>query len=249
MNCEVATHVNWWEEAEARAHRAKSPAALAQTLWQRMQTAGLDPDLAMGPSYDLAHLYDLCADFVKLAESVLLTADGDQAGLRRQGQVLGAWARYAHHWTQASAASFNQLMDSLDLDADVLAQREAAAPAGAAGDLPEEQIKLEGRYQHWHLLYERLDLKFASAGMEEKIHRGLARSMARIYEQCLITGRILSGLEKETNPRFRNTARLLLEINTTWHFDLGPYHLGHGSLRAKAQTLPGLQTWLLLAFG
>lgn len=239
--------MNWWEESEARALRAKTPAGMAQALAQRFSAAGLDMDMAFAPAYDLAHLHDLCADLVKLVESLLLTADGDRAGLRRHGMTLARWAQYAHAWTQGSAPGFNQLMDSLDLDADTLARREEVADEGTAAQ-PAEQVKLDGRYQHWHLLYERLDLKLASIGVEERVRHALARSIARTYEQCLIAVRLLAALEKEANPRFGQVARILLEINTTWHFDLGPYHLGHGELRGRGAGAPGIQTWLLLAF-
>jgi hypothetical protein len=239
--------MTWWEEAEARAHRGRTPADLAQVLQQRFQAAGIDPDLACVPAYDLARLSDLAADLIKLVESVLLASDGDRAVLRRHGLALAQWARYAHQWTKVSAPLFNQLMDGLDLEPETLAGREEVEP-GAEGANPEEAPKLQGRYQHWHLLYERLDLKLAALGLEEPVHRGLARSLARIYEQCLITIRVITGLEKEANPRFRAIARLLLELNTAWHFDLGPYHLGHGELRARGGGTPGLQSWLLLAF-
>lgn len=240
--------MHWWEEAEARAHRAKSSAALAQVLYQRMLAAGIDADLAFVPAYDLAGLHDLAADLVKLVEGFLVTADGDKEGLRRQGLVLARWAEQAHAWTVASAPAFNQLMDGLELESDRLAEREAAGPDGNLAGAPEEQPKVEGRYRHWHLLYERLDLKLASVGLEAAVCRSLARLIARIYEQCLLTVRTLHGLEKESSPRFRATARLLLELNTAWHFDLGPYHLGAGRLRARGASAPGLQTWLMIAF-
>lgn len=239
--------MNWWEETEARALRAKTPALLAQVLWQRFQAARLDPDLAYLPAYQLAQLHDLCADLIKLVESVLLTGDGDRTALRRLAILLAAWARSAHFWTETSAPAFNQLLDSLDLEADLLTQREALEPD--EDDLPpEEQPKLDGRYQNWHLLYERLDLKLASIELDEKARRGLARSIARVYEQALVTLRIITGLEKETSPRFGAVTRLILEVNTTWHFDLGPYHLGHGALRPSRSSVLGLQTWLLVAF-
>lgn len=240
--------MHWWDEAEARAHRARTPAAMAQTLQQRLQSAGVDSDLAFVPAYDLAQLYDLCADLVKLVESLLVSSDGDRPAIRRHGLALARWARYAAGWVQASAPAFNQLIDSLDLDAQQLADREMP-PEPEANGLPEEQPKVEGRYQRWHLLYERLDLKLASIDIDERTRRGLARSVSRIYEQALLTIRGVGGLEKETTPRFRPTARLLLEVNTVWHFDLGPYHLGHGELRTRGQMPPGVQTWLLLAFG
>lgn len=240
--------MNWWEDAEAKALRAKTPAGLGQTLWQRCLAAGLDQNLSAVPAYDLASLHDLCADFVKLVEGLLVLSDGDSASLRRQALLLGRWARHAHNWTQGSAGPFNALMDSLDFEPDTLAEREEVA-LEEQGGLPEETPKLEGRYRHWHLVYERLDLKFASVAMDERVRRGLARSLARIYEQSLITFRLITSMEKESQPRFRPLARVLLEINTTWHFDLGPYHLGHGELRASGISSTGLQTWLLLAFG
>lgn len=239
--------MNWWEETEARAHRTRTPAALAMTLWQRLTAAGVDPDLAFAPSYDLAQLHDTCADLVKLVDGLLLAADGDKSAMRRHGLALMRWAKNAAFWTQSTAAAYNQLMDSLDLEADELAAREEQGEEGMAGT-PEEQAKLDGRYRNWHLLYERLDLKLDSVGVEERVRRGLARTLARLYEECLVTIRLLAGLEKEPNPRFRATARLLLQINTTWHFDLGPYLLGSGEMRAKSGGSPGLQTWLLLAF-
>lgn len=240
--------MHWWEEAEARAHRARTPAGMAQVLFQRIQASGVDPDLAFVPAYDLACLHDLAADLVKLVDGLLLTGDGDKDGLRRHGLALARWAEQAEHWTQVSAPAFNQLMDGLELDSGRLAEREAAVPESQAAGAPEEQPKVEGRYRHWHLLYERLDLKLASVGLEAGLCRSLARSIARSYEQSLLTIRLLHGLEKESNPRFRATARLLLDLNTAWHFDLGPYHLGHGRLRARGASAPGLQTWLMLAF-
>lgn len=240
--------MHWWEETEARAHRAKTAVTMGQSLLQRFEAAGIAPDLAFGPAYDLGRLYELCAEFVQLTESLLETADGDRERLRRHGLVLLRWCRYAHAWTTGSAAGFNQLIDGLQLDSADLEGREAA-PEAAAGGLPEEQPKVEGRYQRWHLLYERLDLKLAACGVEAEVSRGLARSLARIYEQCLLAIRQLGGLEKESRPRFRTMARLLLDINTVWHFDLGPYQLGQGELRARGPAPRSLQTWLLLAFG
>ncbi|HEY3368285.1 MAG TPA: hypothetical protein VGK74_24800 [Symbiobacteriaceae bacterium] len=235
--------MNWWQDAEAQALRVKTPAAMAQTLQQRLKAAGIDEGLAFTPAYDLAQLYSLCADLVKLVDSALAAADGDTAQLRRYALLLARWADYACTWTKDSFDPFNQLMDSLELEPDALAAREAVEPA-VGGAPPEEEPKLGGRYQNWHLLYERLDLKLASAGVEERIHRGLARSLARIYEHCLLTLRLVGALTIEPNPRFRNAARLLLEINTTWHFDLGPYHLGHGRLSARNPVTPGLKAWL-----
>jgi hypothetical protein len=238
----------WWEEAEARAFRAKAAAAMAQTLNQRLTAVGIDADLAFGPAYDLGRLYELCADYVQLVQGLLETGDGDREQVRRWGLVLLRWSRYAHGWTVATAAGFNQLIDGLQLDREDLASREVE-PEDAEVGRPEEEPKREGRYQRWHLLYERLDLKLSSCGLEAAVSQGLARSLARIYEQCLLAIRQIGGLEKESRPRFGATARLLLDLNTAWHFDLGPYHLSHGELRARGLAPRSLQTWLLVAFG
>lgn len=239
--------MNWWEETEARAHRAKSPATLAQTLWQRLVAAGIDSDLAFLPAYDLAQLHDLSADMIKLVDGLLMAADGDKTAIRRHGLALMRWAKNGYFWTQSTAPAFNQLLNDLNLEASSLAAREEER-AGDRAAKPEEQAKLDGRYRNWHLLYERLDLKLASAGLEERTQLGLARSLSRLYEESLVTLRLITSLEKESQPRFSPTTRLLLQINTTWHFDLGPYQLGPGELRPRSGGSPGLQTWLLLAF-
>lgn len=196
------------------------------------------------PAYDLAALYYLCLDFVRLVEGVLIVADGDAAQLRRQSLALYRWAERAHFWARSTAPAFNQLLDSLDLDPEELAFREEIEPDEERFS-PEEQPKMEGRYQYWHLLYERLDLKYASIGVEEAVHRGLAHSLARGYEQALYVLKAVVNLEKDTRPRFRKAARLLLEVNTSWHFDLGVYHLGPGQVRPRGAASVGLQGWLL----
>lgn len=238
--------MNWWEDAEARALRARSPAGAGHLLWQRLQSAGLDAESSATPAHDLARLADLCTDLVKLLESVLVLSDGDLPGLRRQLLILQRWAQYAAHWTELSAPAFNQLLDALDLGAEALAGR-ADDPADPIDAAPAEQAKVDGRYHYWHLLYERLDLKFAAAGLAEPVRRGLARSLARLCEEALVTLRVIGSLEREGNPRFRQVARTLLDINTTWHFDLGPNHLGPGRARAAGAGTLGVQTWLLLA--
>jgi hypothetical protein len=239
--------MNWWEEAEAKALRARTPVQTGLVLWQRLQAVGIDADLAFVAAHDLACLLDLCGDFVKLVDSLLTCADGDRQAIRRHGLALSHWARRAEAWTLDTAPAFNQLVDSLDLDPELLTAREEAGEA-APLSRPEEQPKVDGRYQYWHLLYERLDLKLGSIGLEERVQRALARELARVYEQSLLTFRQITQLEKET-PRFRTVSQTLLDINTAWHFDLGPYHLGCGRLRPRGMAMPGLQTWLLLAFG
>lgn len=237
--------MSWWSDAEAQAHRARTPAAQAQALYQRLVAAGIDQELAFAPAYDLAHLYSLCGDFVKIVDSLLAVADGDGLALKRHARLLLRWAEYAHGWTEASSDPFNQLMDGLELDPEQLALREEVVPE-AGEEAPEAEPKVGGRYRDWHLLYERLDLKLATAAADEQAHRGLARSLARIFEHALLTLRVIGMLEKGPNPRFRPVARLLLEINTTWHFDLGPYHLAHGRVSARGPLTPGLSHWLMI---
>lgn len=239
--------MNWWEETEARAHRARTPASMAQTLTRRLTDAGIGPEFAAGPAYDLGLLYQLCADWIKLVEGLLLQRDGDLSAIRRQALALARWADYAQFWSRSSAPAFNQLIDSLELRPEALADREVALQA-EEGPAPAEQAKLDGRYHYWHLLYDRLDLKLASVDLPQEQHRPLARTIARIYEQAVVTLRTLWLIERDQQPRPGTLARVLLEINTTWHFDLGPHHLGPGELRARP-TAPGLQTLLLLAFG
>lgn len=239
--------MNWWEESEARALRVKAGAAVGLSLWQRLRAAGIDPDLAFVPAYDLGQLYQLAADFIKLVEGLLLAADGDGAAVRRHGLALSRWTEAAVRWTEDSAAGFNQLLDALQLDAEALSER-VTAVADTVDARPEEQGKLDGRFRHWHLLYERLDLKLASVGLEESVHRGLARTTARVYEECLMTVRTVAALEKDGTTRFGMAARNLLALNTTWHFDLGPHVLGHRRPAVRPTGAYGLQTWLLLAF-
>lgn len=240
--------MHWWDETEARIHRTPSAAELGLGLWQRLVQAGLDPDAAFLTAYDLAALQLLCADLVKLVDSLLQVADGDRLAWRRHALALLRWTHTAESWTRETAAATNRLLDSLDLDPSTLAAREEAGEDEPAGELsPEEEAKLEGRYRHWHLLYERLDLKLDSMGLEPAIRRGMARTLARLYEESVVTFRLLSGLSRDTQPRFGRVAKLLLQINTAWHFDLGPYVLGSGQARPDGGGTVGLATWLLLA--
>lgn len=241
--------MSWWEETEARARRSKGSAQLFLTLQQRMLSAGLEPDLSTLPAFDLAQLNVLCTDLVLLVDGLLIVQDGDLPALRRQAYLLQRWAELSHRWTVTTAPSFNRLLDSLDLEPDLLSGRGDSSGEPSEVRLPQEEGKRGGRYRHWHLLYERLDLKLASAGLPEEAGRGLARSLARLYEEALILVRSVWHLEKESHLRFRQLARLLLEVNTTWHFDLGPNHLGLDSVSPTRTGAPGFQTWLFLTFG
>lgn len=238
---------SWWEETETRAHRERTPATLGLAFWQRLRAVGIDPDLAHAPAYDLGHLSILCADLVKLVDGLLTAADGDTTAIRRQAITIDRWTRYAVAWTESTQGSFNRLLDSMELDPDKLAQREEIRPPFTTA-LPEEQSKVDGRYRYYHLILERIDLKFASINIPADLHLGLSRSLARLYEESLVTLRLLHGCEREHNPRFSHISRMLLEVNTTWHFDLGPHLLGSGRLAAGSVGRVGLQTFLLLAF-
>lgn len=240
--------MHWWEETEARIHRTTSAATLSEALWQRLVQAGLEPDAAYLAAFDLAALQLLCADLVKLVDSLLQVADGDRPAWRRHALALLRWTRSAETWTRETAAATNRLLDGLDLDPATLAAREEIEADLPPADLrPEEEAKLDGRYRHWHLLYERLDLKLATMELEPSVQRGLARTLARLYEEAVVTFRLLSGLSRDSRPRYGRVVNLLLQINTTWHFDLGPYVLGPGQARPDGRGTVGLATWLLLA--
>lgn len=236
--------MNWWEEMEAQAHRARTPADAAHRLWQRFQEVGLDPDLSLVPAHQIAALAALCADYVKLTESVLLAADGDATAIRRALTALDLWTRQAHFWTEESAKPFALLLNSLDLDAALLDERHVAEADTPL--LPAEQGKADGRYRMWHLLYERLDIKLSSVETDAKVARALARDLAEVYEESLVALRGISRLEKEAKPRFRTVSRLLLDLNTALHFHLGPHHLGPGEISPKGGATPSLRTWILL---
>lgn len=239
--------MNWWEETESRARRSRGGAALALVLQNRLLSAGMDPELAALPAFDLARLHGYCCDLVLLVDGLLVAEDGDLASVRRQALLLSRWAGEAAGWSESSASAFNALMDRLEIDPQRLQEREEGA-ASEPPPRPEESAKLEGRYRHYHLLFERLDLKLAACGLEEQIHRSLARSLARLYEEALITIRLVTGVEREAQPRLSHLARTLLELNTTWHFDLGPNHLAVGPLRPGVERPYPLPFLLLLAF-
>lgn len=236
--------MTWWEGIEAYAHRTRTPADMAHRLWQRFGEAGIDPDLALLPAHQIATLVTLCCDFVKHTESVLVAADGDAAAIRRALAAIDLWLQQARFWTELSAKPFAQLLNSLALDTERLDESEFADDEGAAR-LPQEQAKADGRYRMWHLLYERLDIKLASTGADPQIARALARDLAEVYEEIMVALRAITRLEKESRPRFRTAARLLLDLNTAFHFHLGPHHFGQGEIRPTGAAAPSLRNWIL----
>lgn len=239
--------MSWWDETETRALRASSPQALGQIYLQRFEAAGIAPAKAMLPCYDLALLGQLCLDYVKLVDGLLTVADGDRVGLGRWAALLGRWSESALHWAERSGPVLNDFLAGLELSPAELAERESVEPLLAGA--PDEQMKADGRFRPFHFLYERLDLKLASSGAPERVARGLARVLARLYDEAIWTLAELHRLEKESRHGYKRIARLLLDLNTTWHFDLAVYVLPHGRLREGAPSTPGLPTWLFLAFG
>ncbi|HLO04720.1 MAG TPA: hypothetical protein VK191_16565 [Symbiobacteriaceae bacterium] len=239
--------MGWWDETETRALRAPSPQALGQLYLQRMEAAGIAPGKAMLPCYDLALLTSLCLDYIKLVDGLLTVADGDRDGLRRWGALIARWGESALHWAERSGPVLNELLAALEFSPTELAERESVEPLEAGA--PDEQMKADGRFRPFHFLYERLDLKLSSIEAPERVARGLARILARLYDEAVWTLAELYRLEKEGRPRHRAVGRLLLDLNTTWHFDLAVFVLPHGRLREGAPSAPGLPTWLFLAFG
>lgn len=237
--------MNWWQETEGRAHRTRTPGDMAHLLWQRFCDAQIDPDLSFIPAHQIAVLAQACAEFIKLTESILMVQDGDRGAIHRALSATDQWAAQMQFWVERSEKPFARLLDSLNLDAELLASRDEASDPIEAG-APQEQAKVDGRYRNWHLLYERLDLKLASTGAEAKVARTLARELAEVYEECLAALRDISRFEKSSHARFRQAARLVLDLNTGFHFHLGPHHLGYGPVDPKGGAVPALRTWLLL---
>lgn len=241
--------VNWWEETEARVHRMRTPHDSALLLHQRMQAAGLDPHLSLLPAHYTAALLTSAADFIKLTESLLVSGEGDRAGITRTLAAIDLWASQAGWLVRESEKPFGRLLDSLQLDAEEMAGRAEAGQPDARAGAPEEQAKLDGRYRYWHLLYERLDLKLAGGKESTDLSRALAREIAEIYEECLISVREIVRLEKDAQPRFRSVARLMLDLNTTFHFHLGPHHLGFGQVDLRGAAVAALRSRILLYLG
>lgn len=237
--------MNWWQETEARAHRTRTPGDMAHLLWQRFCEAGLDPDLSFTPAHQIAAFAQASAEFIKLTEALLVAKDGDRRAIHRSLAAIDGWASHLQFWIERSEKPFARLLDSLNLDADLLAAREEGLDTSTPRP-PQEQAKVDGRYRNWHLLYERLDLKLASTEADAGVARSLAREIAEIYEECLAALRDTERLEKDARARFRNAARLILDLNTGFHFHLGPHHLGYGAIDLKGGAVPSLRSWILL---
>jgi hypothetical protein len=239
--------MGWWDETETRALRAPSPQALGHLFLQRLESAGIAPGKAMLACYDLALLQSLCLDYIKLVDGLLTVADGDREGMRRWAALIARWGESALTWAERSGPVMGDLLTGLELSPKELVERESVEPLDHGA--PDEQMKADGRFRPFHFLYERLDLKLLSIQAPERVARGLARVLARLYDEAIWTLAELHRLEKEGRPRYRPVTRLLLDLNTTWHFDLAAFVLPHGRLREGAPSTPGLPTWLFLAFG
>lgn len=241
--------MSWWEEAENRALRAKAPVGLAQTLLQRLEAAGLDGEAALAPCYALGQVPAATADLVQVSEGVLLAADGDRAALRRQALLLRAWARQTLVLCETCRAPLAGLLDRLEPDdrraaADLTRETAAAHAALAAPAPPAAAAKQAGRFARWHLLYERLDIKLAAAGLPASLARGLGREWSESYAELLSlydrTQTLLTG-----PARRGEVVRYLLDAHATLHYSL-PHHLGVHRPAGGAPQALALQGWLIL---
>lgn len=241
--------MSWWEAAENRALRARAPAALAQTLLQRLEAVGLGGEGALAPCYYLGQAYFAAMDLVQICEGVLLAADGDRAALRRQALLLAQWARHALALSEQSQGPLAALLDRLDPDdrrtAAELAQATARAHAGGPGAPPAAEAKQAGRFQRWHLLYERLDIKLAAAGLPASLSRGLARELAETYADLLNLFDHTHALAGDAAARRREVVHFLLDAHAALHFGL-PHHLGVYRPAGAPPAALGLQGWLTL---
>lgn len=234
--------MHWWDETESRALRARGSAQLALTLWRRLQDAGAAAELALLPAHGLAQLHAAGCDLVQIVDSLLVAPRG--AG-RLHLMELAAWCRRAAFAVAESERPFLLLLDSLKLDPDDLRFREPGTegPVGA----PEEQPKLEGRYQRRHLLYERLDLKLEAEGIPPGVRQPLCRDLATVYEEFLVAVRGIHRLQGEGRVRFGELVRLLVDLNATFHFTVGPRYLAPARAEAGAPPGLGLPGWIALA--
>lgn len=236
--------MHWWDETEGRALRARGTAQLALVLWRRLQDAGCSPELALLPAHGLAALHGAGSDLVQVVESLLVAPQG---ALRLYLLELAMWCRRAAFAVTESERPFLLLLDSLKLDPADLDRRSELPPGAAAA--PAEQPKLEGRYQRRHLLYERLDLKLEAGGIPAPARQPLCRDLATVYEEFLVLLRVIHRLQGEDRVRFGELVRLLVDLNATFHFTVGPRYLQPLRVEAGAQPGLGLPGWIALALG
>lgn len=221
--------LHWWEEAEHRAVRQRGEATLALGIWRRLREAGFDARLSLLPAHGLARLYLAACDLVQVTDSLLVAPAGE---LSLHLYELADWCRGAWAAVEWSERPFLLLLDSLRPDPE---DWPAAAAAGTGAEAtgpapaPEEAPKLEGRYERRHLLYERLDLRMEAEGLLAEVRRPLARDLATVYEEFLVTLWQVHGLlSAGERTRRRAWERLLVDVNATFHFHVGPRYLRPG---------------------
>ncbi|BDG59985.1 hypothetical protein [Caldinitratiruptor microaerophilus] len=238
--------MHWWDEAEHRALRQRGQATLALGIWRRLREAGFDAHLSLLPAHGLARLYLAACDLVQVTESLLVAPAGE---LSLHLYELADWCRAAWAAVDWSERPFLVLLDSLRLDPDDWPPA-AAAGAGAVTPAPppEEAPKLEGRYERRHLLYERLDLRMEAEGLPAEVRRPLARDLATVYEEFLVTlWQVHDLLSAGERARRRAWERLLVDVNATFHFHVGPRYLRPGPPDPGAPGGFPLPGWVALA--
>lgn len=236
--------MSWWDETQSRLLRSKSPMELAQTLLQRLEGVHLGGEGALAPALHLATVVYAAADLVKLTEGVLEAADADRAALRRQAVLLLAWAQAAQRTVEEATPPLAALLGHLDP-----ADRQEAFVAFSTDrnpGSPAEQGKVDGRYRRWHLLFEQLDLKFASCGVAPSLARGLARALAELFDTLLGFADSVHLLTATAKPRRFEAARFLVDAHAAVSLSVGPRYLGMAANQAGVPAGLGLPAWLLL---
>lgn len=238
-----------WDEIEAKIHRTRSAADLAEMLRQRLIDAGCPAGPSMLTALLLAQAYFQSLDLVKAIDALLTEADGDRpsVGARLlQIREIAAGLRHFALRLESPLTAFIEVIGEADR-LEEIADREFGETGLALS--PEEAAKIDGRYRDWHLLFERLDLKLASVGAGDRLRRGLARDISEIYEELISVVRITDDLASGRAPSIGRIARNLTEINAALHFHLLPNHLGEFiSVPGEVRVSPALLTWIVLFF-
>lgn len=237
--------MHWWDETERRALGHRGEAAWALTLWRRLVEAGCPAEAALWPAHGLAALYACGCDLVQAVDALLVAPAGS---LRLSLLELVWWCRRTAAAVAALERPLLVLLDCLRLEPDDLMAAVLAAGEEPVAAPPEEQPKLEGRYQRRHLLYERLDLKMEAEGLPAAVRQPLCRDLATVYEEFLAALHTLHRLHS-ARPSFRTLAQALTDIHATFHLVVGPRHLGWGRLEPGAPVVPGLLVRLMAALG
>ena len=238
-----------WGEIEARIHRTRSAADLTETIRRRLVDARCPAGPALLTATLLAQCYFQSVDLVKIIDALLMEAEGDRSSVGVRLLQIREVASGLRHFARRLELPLVALLEAIG-EADRLGEVDVLESVGVgSASSPEEAAKLDGRYRDWHLLFERLDMKLASAGAGDRLRRGLARDISEIYEELISVVRSTDDLASGRAASIGRIARCLTEINAALHFHLLPNHLGESmNVPGEARALPALLTWIILFF-